>query len=110
MVKFLRQAPLVGVLRPIYDKPLGYKIKVLWKEFKRVNPSLAFFGPPGYLSGLVLAVLTTYLALNENPVKKYYDHIRIFRADDPRVKTIRTDDSIGMTFLNVNNAMLPQDY
>ncbi|XP_076761058.1 uncharacterized protein LOC143429363 [Xylocopa sonorina] len=94
MVKIMRSPEALQYYKLVYDKSLGTKVKFMWSKFKELHPTLAFFGPGVATVVSSLIVITVYLKANMNPVPKYYEHFVVYRPDDPRVSSIRKDDSL----------------
>ncbi|XP_003487125.1 uncharacterized protein LOC100747358 [Bombus impatiens] len=91
MVKIVRKLAFIDAMKGAYHKPFWQRIKHLWFEFRESNQAVAAYAPLTVIVCIPLIVIVTYGKMHANPVVKYYDHINIYRPDDPRAALIRKD-------------------
>ncbi|XP_043587426.1 uncharacterized protein LOC122569850 [Bombus pyrosoma] len=94
MVKIVRKLTFLNILKDAYHKPFWDRIKHLWLEFRESNQAVATYVPLCTVTCIPLFIVILYGKMHANPVAKYYDHINIYRPDDPRAALIRKDDSL----------------
>ncbi|XP_068987195.1 uncharacterized protein [Bombus flavifrons] len=94
MVKIVRKLAFIDALRDAYHKPFWGRIKHMWLEFRESNQAVATFAPLTAIICIPLMIIVGYGKRHANPISKYYDHINIYRPDDPRAALIRKDDSL----------------
>ncbi|XP_050486834.1 uncharacterized protein LOC126871715 [Bombus huntii] len=94
MVKIVRKLAFIDALKGAYHKPFWERLKHMWFEFRESNQAVATYAPLTAIVCIPLIIIVTYGKIHANPVAKYYDHINIYRPDDPRAALIRKDYSL----------------
>ena len=94
MVKVIRKVGIVDFLKDVYHKPFWDRLKHIWSEFRESNQVVAAYTPIAVITCIPLFIAVWYGKVHANPVPKYYDHINIYRPDDPRAALIRKDDCL----------------